>query len=266
MTRIPSSQRHGYGARHEEEGSARAGVAGFEGGVELEYWRERFGERPYGRGRGFEEYGPAFAYAVRVYPAAPGRSFEEVEGALEDGWHWHRAGSSLGWGEARLAVRDAWRRMAELGRRRSAMFDRPAAERLNGVIRALHDRRLGCQQAALELDSDEVRGVLLERAAESRRFIEELAGQVTACGERPAGSGTVLGSLGRGWSTLRRAAGAGDAAVLTACTLGEDETLGVYAATLRAAELQPEHRTALVRQQRRLQLEAEQLRGRLAGL
>ena len=111
MSRIPSSQRHGYGARHEEAGaaSARDGVAGFDGGVELEYWRERFWERPYGRGRGFEEYGPAFAYAVRVYPAAPGRSFEEVEGALEDGWHWHREGSTLGWGEARLAVRDAWR-------------------------------------------------------------------------------------------------------------------------------------------------------------
>lgn len=267
MGRFSASRRHGYGARHEGEGAGgEVQAGGFDEGVELEFWRERFGERPYARAWSFEDYRPAFAYALRVYPAAPGRSFEDLEGALADGWHWHRAESPLAWGEARPAVRDAWRRMVELGKRRASLFEATEGDLLNGVIRALHDRRLGFQQAALEVDSEELRAVCVDFAAESRRFIQLLSGFVTGCGERPAGSGTVLGSLGRGWSTLRRASGAGDGAVLSACVQGEDETAGVYAAALRSVDLGAEHRRVLLLQLLRVQLCSAELRGRRDAL
>ena len=92
-------------------GLAGKGVAeGIDPTAEDAYWRENWQSRGYvAGGRGYDDYGPAYGYAVRQYE--PGRSFEDVESDLADGWMGARGRSSLGWGEASPAARDAWDRL-----------------------------------------------------------------------------------------------------------------------------------------------------------
>jgi hypothetical protein len=101
-------------------GAVAGGVAGAFAGKEVAesidptaedaYWRENYQSRDYvARGRGYDDYGPAYGYAVRQYE--PGRSFEDVESDLADGWMGARGRSSLGWGDASPAARDAWDRL-----------------------------------------------------------------------------------------------------------------------------------------------------------
>jgi hypothetical protein len=92
-------------------GLAGKGVAeGIDPTAEDAYWRENYQSRDYvARGRGYDDYGPAYGYAVRQYE--PGRSFEDVESDLADGWMGARGRSSLGWGDASPAARDAWDRL-----------------------------------------------------------------------------------------------------------------------------------------------------------
>jgi hypothetical protein len=74
------------------------------------YWRENYASRDYvAEGRSYDDYGPAYGYGVGRFDRD--RSFEDVEPELADGWMGARGASSLGWGEASLAARDAWERL-----------------------------------------------------------------------------------------------------------------------------------------------------------
>jgi hypothetical protein len=74
------------------------------------YWRENYSSRDYvGSGRSYDDYGPAYRYGVSQYQRD--RSFEDLEPELAEGWMGARDTSSLGWGEASYAARDAWDRV-----------------------------------------------------------------------------------------------------------------------------------------------------------
>ena len=74
------------------------------------YWRQNYTSRDYvDQNRSYDDYGPAYGYAVGQYQ--PGRSFDSMESDLADGWMGARGTSSLGWGEASHAARDAWDRL-----------------------------------------------------------------------------------------------------------------------------------------------------------
>lgn len=91
-------------------GLAGKGVAeGIDPTVEEAYWRENYASRDYAAGRGYDDLGPAYGHAVSHYQ--PGRSFEDVEPDMAEGWMGARGRSSLGWGEASPAARDAWDRL-----------------------------------------------------------------------------------------------------------------------------------------------------------
>jgi len=92
------------------------GVAeGIDPTAEDAYWRENYASRDYvAAGRGYDDYGPAYGYGVRQYQ--PDRSFEDVEPELAEGWMGARGGSTLTWGEASDAARDAWNRLDRRGR------------------------------------------------------------------------------------------------------------------------------------------------------
>jgi hypothetical protein len=78
--------------------------------VEDAYWRENYASRDYvGQGRSYDDYGPAYGYGVNRYDRD--RSFEDVEPELAEGWMGARGSSTLGWGEASPAARDAWERV-----------------------------------------------------------------------------------------------------------------------------------------------------------
>lgn len=74
------------------------------------YWRENYSSRDYvSPDRSYDDYGPAYGYGVSQYQRD--RSFEDVEPELADNWMGSRGTSSLGWGEASHAARDAWDRV-----------------------------------------------------------------------------------------------------------------------------------------------------------
>jgi hypothetical protein len=78
--------------------------------VEDAYWRENYASRDYvAPDRSFDDYGPAYGYGVNSYSGD--RSFEDVEPELAEGWIGARGNSTLGWGEASPAARDAWERV-----------------------------------------------------------------------------------------------------------------------------------------------------------
>ena len=78
--------------------------------VEDAYWRENYASRDYvADGRSYDDYGPAYGYGVSRYEGE--RTFEDVEPELADGWMGARGPSTLGWGEAAPAARDAWERV-----------------------------------------------------------------------------------------------------------------------------------------------------------
>lgn len=79
------------------------------------YWRENHASRDYvSADRSYDDYGPAYRYGVSRYD--PDRSFDDVEPDMAEGWMGARGGSSLGWGEASHAARDAWDRIGSRAR------------------------------------------------------------------------------------------------------------------------------------------------------
>lgn len=78
--------------------------------VEHAYWRDNYAARDYvAPGASFDDYGPAYGYGIGRYDGD--RSFEDVEPELADDWIGARGASTLAWGDASPAARDAWERI-----------------------------------------------------------------------------------------------------------------------------------------------------------
>lgn len=215
---------------------------------EVAYWRTQFPNRPYAAGRNFEEYEPAYYYTASMYAAAPAVSFADVEADLERGWMDQRRSSRLSWQEARDASRDAWERLAERTKKTTPKQDHEAAHVVNDVLKTLHDGRLGFQQAAEKVSSPKFRSGFLEFAAQRQRFIDELTPLVAQRGEVPNLSGSMLGSLHRGWIALKASLTSGDKAILAACEAGEDSSVEKYREALEAEDMTADLRNVLQRQ------------------
>ncbi|MGC3984282.1 MAG: hypothetical protein QM777_05890 [Pseudorhodoferax sp.] len=84
---------------------------------EEKYWRSNHGSRPYASGASYDDYGPAYLYGADAYGRYPGRSFDEAEPELRDGWAASRGASTLEWSHARHASRDAWQRVGDAAER-----------------------------------------------------------------------------------------------------------------------------------------------------
>jgi hypothetical protein len=82
--------------------------------AETAYWEENFRSRPYVEAGTFEDFGPAYRYAVETKSQFPGKTFEEVEPHLQAGWEAARGDSKLDWDHARHATQDAWYRLHRL--------------------------------------------------------------------------------------------------------------------------------------------------------
>jgi hypothetical protein len=81
--------------------------------IEEAYWRDNYTDKPYvSEGATFDDYGPAYGYGVKSYGMYAGRSFDDVEPQLSNGWDSARNASTLDWGRASLASRDAWDRLS----------------------------------------------------------------------------------------------------------------------------------------------------------
>lgn len=79
---------------------------------ELQHWRLHYRECPYvDPHASFDDYGPAYGFGARSFARYTGRSFEDVETEMAGNWPASRGTSSLSWGHARPAARDAWHRL-----------------------------------------------------------------------------------------------------------------------------------------------------------
>jgi hypothetical protein len=78
------------------------------------YWRDNYKGRPYiESGTTYDDYAPAYRYGVDAYSRYPDRKFDDVEPELSRDWGTARGRSSLEWGRAKHATRDAWQRLSD---------------------------------------------------------------------------------------------------------------------------------------------------------
>jgi hypothetical protein len=106
-----------------------AGSAGWLASWETEdnYWHENFSSRPYALGPDFyDRFRPAYRYGFESAQHHMGRSWDEAEPDLRQGWtgYQHRGESQSAWDEIKDAVRDAWDRIT--GARADERTDRPS--------------------------------------------------------------------------------------------------------------------------------------------
>ena len=102
-------------------GAAVGAVAGALGGkaiadmvnpaAEDAYWKKNYSSRSYvTSGANYDDYAPAYRLGYERYSDHQGRSFDEVEPELGRHWDARRGKSSLAWGDAKHATRDAFER------------------------------------------------------------------------------------------------------------------------------------------------------------
>jgi uncharacterized protein (TIGR02284 family) len=122
------------------------------------------------------------------------------------------------------------------------------ANHLDHLIHICRDGAEGFSAAADKLEGSTLRPMLRELGAERQTFANELQAEVVRLGQEPATDGTTVGTVHRGWMSLREAISSnGEAAVIIECERGEDAAVDAYEETLRS-ELTPETRIIVARQ------------------
>jgi hypothetical protein len=78
------------------------------------FWRETYSSRPYyDNAWTYEDYGPAYGYALQSFDLFGNQRFDVVEPELGKGWDKARGQSRLSWDHAKEATRDAWNRLSD---------------------------------------------------------------------------------------------------------------------------------------------------------
>lgn len=120
---------------------------------------------------------------------------------------------------------------------------------LNSLIETCKDGQYGFQSAADTVSNADLRTLFNELSAQRAQFIEPLQNIVRSLGEDIEKSGSLAGTLHRGWIDIKAALSTGDEhAILAECERGEDSAVAEYREALEHAEM-PAHVRALVREQ-----------------
>ena len=119
---------------------------------------------------------------------------------------------------------------------------------LNNLIETLKDGEKGFKAAAEGLKSSSIKAKFLDYSRERAQMASELQAEVRRLGGDPDKSGSMSGSLHRGWLDLKAAlSGHDDHAVVAEAERGEDVAKGVYENALK--ENLPTSAQTLVQQQ-----------------
>ena len=111
---------------------------------------------------------------------------------------------------------------------------------LNGLIETCKDGQEGFRQAAEGVERSDLKSLFYEYSQQRAQFSGELQTVIEGLGGDPANSGSVAGSLHRGWINIKSAVtGKDDAAILNECERGEDSAKNMYRDAL--AEPMPEY-------------------------
>ncbi|HXG56509.1 MAG TPA: PA2169 family four-helix-bundle protein [Vicinamibacterales bacterium] len=119
---------------------------------------------------------------------------------------------------------------------------------LNNLIETCKDGELGFKTAAEGLQSSDIKAKFLEYSRQRGEMVRELQTEVRGLGGDPEQTGSVSGSLHRGWLDIKSAiTGKSDHAVLSEAERGEDVAKAAYESALK--ETLPGTADSVVRQQ-----------------
>lgn len=119
---------------------------------------------------------------------------------------------------------------------------------LNDLIETCKDGELGFKTAAEGLTNPQTKTKFLEYSRERGNMARELQAQVRSLGGDPEKTGSVSGTLHRGWLDIKSAVtGKSDHAIAAEAERGEDVAKGAYETALK--EALPMNVQTLVQQQ-----------------
>jgi uncharacterized protein (TIGR02284 family) len=100
---------------------------------------------------------------------------------------------------------------------------------LNGLIETCKDGQEGFTSAADGIERSDLKSLFYEFAQQRSQFAGELQSLVRSLGGDPEDSGSIAGSLHRGWINIKSAVmGKDEAAILNECERGEDSATNAY--------------------------------------
>ena len=106
---------------------------------------------------------------------------------------------------------------------------------LNDLITISKDGEQGFKKVAEEVTAEHLKSTFLDRANKCSEAISELQQSVKNLGETPTDSGSILGTLHRGWIDIKSAVMGRDThAILEECERGEDAAKKTYEKALEA--------------------------------
>ena len=109
---------------------------------------------------------------------------------------------------------------------------------LNELIETLKNGELGFGEAGKDANDPNLKRVFSEYSAQRKGFASELQGFVSKQGAEPEDSGTLAGSVHRGWINLRATvASREDLAILEECERGEDSAVETYEEAISGGDL-----------------------------
>jgi len=107
---------------------------------------------------------------------------------------------------------------------------------LNNLVETCKDGELGFKTAAEGLTSAEIKGKFLEYSRQRAEMARQLQNEVRTLGGDPEKSGSVSGSLHRGWLDIKSViTGKDDHAIVAEAERGEDVAKSAYENALKEA-------------------------------
>ena len=119
---------------------------------------------------------------------------------------------------------------------------------LNNLIETCKDGELGFRTAAEGLKAPDIKATFLEYSRQRNEMVRQLQAEVRRLGGDPEKSGSVSGSLHRGWLDIKSAiTGKDDHAIVAEAERGEDVAKSTFESALK--ETLPASALTLVQQQ-----------------
>lgn len=108
-------------------------------------------------------------------------------------------------------------------------MDNESRDLLNNLIETLKDGEYGFKTAAEDVSNPDLKRIFNEYSAQRAGFAQTLQSKVERSGEEAEDSGSVAGTLHRGWMNAKSAVTTrDDVAILEECERGEDSAVSAF--------------------------------------
>jgi len=120
---------------------------------------------------------------------------------------------------------------------------------LNDLIRTNNDRIEGYERAVTDTEDPQLKSLFHTMAQESRKFKNELLGEVLKLGGTPEEGTTGSGKIFRAWMDFKSAiAGKNRKSIISSCEFGEEAAMDMYHDVINSNKL-PAHHLNIVKEQ-----------------